>query len=227
MNKTSIILFVTVMLLSTTISAQAVYIGNTQGGTDFPQGAFSFADAVVDYSPGIVSGTQPSDPHRGDFNALGVPDYTGVNSCASQGTCSFVSLGDGGSITLQFVDNKLTGSGTTSLDLWIFEVGPDIEDTYVDISKDGTTWSSVGKVTGSTAGIDIDAFGFGILDIFEFVRLTDDTLLDGQTGITVGADIDAVGAITTVLTPIPEPSTFLLLGGGLVGLAFAVRKRRK
>ena len=28
-------------------------------------------------------------------------------------------------------------------------------------------------------------------------------------------------------TPIPEPSTFLLLGGGLAGLAFAVRRRRK
>ena len=29
------------------------------------------------------------------------------------------------------------------------------------------------------------------------------------------------------LTPVPEPSTFLLLGGGLAGLAFVVRRRRK
>lgn len=28
-------------------------------------------------------------------------------------------------------------------------------------------------------------------------------------------------------TPIPEPSTFLLLGGGLAGLAFAVRRKRQ
>ena len=26
---------------------------------------------------------------------------------------------------------------------------------------------------------------------------------------------------------VPEPSTFFLLGGGLIGLAFAVRRRRK
>ena len=226
MNKTSTFLLVMTLLLSTSISAQAVYIGNTQGGTDFPQGAFSFADAVIDYSPGIV-GDNPSVPHSGATNALGVPDFGGDIPCTTQETCTFVSLGDGGSITLQFLDNKLTGSGTTDQDLWIFEVGTDIEDTYVDISKDGVSWSSVGKVAGSTAGIDIDFYGFGIIDIFEFIRLTDDPLLDGQTGITVGADIDAVGAITTVLTPVPEPSTFFLLGGGLAGLAFYARRRRK
>lgn len=29
------------------------------------------------------------------------------------------------------------------------------------------------------------------------------------------------------VSPVPEPSTFLLLGGGLAGLAFVVRRRRK
>ncbi len=227
MNKTLMTVLATVLFLCTAIPSQAVYIGNSQGGTDFPQGSASFVDAVIGYSPGIVGGTQPTDPYRGDFNAIGVPDYSGSNTCATQGNCTFVSLGDGGSITLQFVDNKLTGSGTTGFDLWVFEVGPDIEDTFVDISKDGATWSSVGKVFGSTAGIDIDSYGFGITDLFSFIRLTDDTNEGGQSGNTVGADIDAVGAISTVLTPVPEPSTFLLLGAGLAGLGFVVRRRRK
>ena len=201
--------------------AHAVFIGNIQGGTDFPQGDISFADSVVSYIPA----GPPSPPHRGAFNALGLPDYAGGNSCPNQANCSFVSLGGGGSIILQFDDNKLTGSGDAALDIWIFEVGPNVEDTFVDISKDGINWTSVGKVFGSTAGIDIDAFGFTASDLFSFVRLTDD-INEGGTGAggTVGADIDAVGAISTVRT-VPEPGTFALAGIGLLGLLSVGRGR--
>ena len=205
-------------------TADAEFIGNIQGGTDFPQGAISFADQVIDYSPGMVGGN-PSEPHRGAFNALGLPNYVGVNSCASQASCSFVSLGDGGSITLKFTDNLLTGSGNNQNDLWIFEVGPDIEDTFVEISHDGVNWSSVGRVFGTTAGVDIDFYGFGVSDQFAYVRLTDDTNEGGQTGITVGADIDAVGAISTVA--IPEPETYAMLMAGLGLLGFVARRSKQ
>lgn len=164
------------------------------GGVEFPGGAASFADAVISFDPVIVAG-QPTAPHLVSDNALDVPDYDGINSCGVD--CSFVSLGDGSSITLQFQDNYLTGSGDDGDDLWIFEVGPDIEDTFVEISPDGATWHPVGKVFGSTAGIDIDAYGFGPGDEFSFIRLTDDTNEGGQYGNTVGADIDAVGAISS------------------------------
>lgn len=206
-------------LVGTPLSAHAVLIG----GVDFPQGAVSFADAVVDFS---VGGGGATAPHLGAFNALGAPDYAGVNSCPSQAGCSFVSLGDGGSVTLQFVDNRLTGSGTPALDLWIFEVGPDVEDTFVEISKDGVTFVPVGAVTGATSGIDIDAFGFGVGDEFAFVRLTDDTDRDAQSGATVGADIDAVGAISTIRVDVPEPATAALFGASLLALASRLRRKR-
>ncbi len=197
------------------------------GGVEFPQGAVSFADGVVSYTPGT---TAPSAPHQGAFNALGIPNYAGVNSCASQATCSFVSLGDGGSLVVQFIDNLLTGSGTAAADLWIFEVGPDIEDMFVDISVDGLSWLSVGAVGGATAGVDLDSFGYGPDWSFAFVRLTDDTTKDGQSGSTVGADIDAVGAISTrrVTGGVPEPSTWamLLLGFGAVGALLRSSRRK-
>ena len=187
------------------------------GGVEFPEGAVSFADTVVSYS---LTASVPSAPHQGDFNALGIPDYAGVNSCPSQLGCTFVSLGSGGSIVLRFDDNKLTGSNSAALDLWVFEVGPNVEDTFVDISVDGMNWNAVGKVFGATAGIDIDAFGFGVVNQFGYVRLTDDPAEGGGgSGGTVGADIDAVGAISTVRTPIPEPTTIALLVLGLLTLS--------
>ncbi len=181
---------------------------NGYGCVEFPGGVPSFADAVVAYDPGTGGLTAP---YMVTSNALGPPDY--------YGGVQYVSLGSGGSITLRFTDNSLTGSGNSNLDLWVFEVGPDVEDTFVEISKDGANWSSVGKVFGSTSGIDIDAYGFGTGDFFSYVRLTDDPNEGATVGATAGADIDAVGAITTA-PPVSaaEPATLFLLGACLVGL---------
>lgn len=188
------------------------------GGVEFPQGLSSFADAVVSYDPVIKSG-QPTAVHQNFADTVGPPNYTGQPS-------QYASLGDGGSITLEFIDNRLTGSGDDKKDLWIFEVGPDVEDTFVEISKNGTDWTPVGKVFGSTAGIDIDFYGFGPADQFRFLRLTDDPNEGDQSGASVGADIDAVGAIFSVSAPIPEPQTYLLMLSGL-GLVCAIARRRK
>ncbi len=171
------------------------------GGVYFPQGAISFADEVVSYNPEAGGSAVPSAANADPTKALGapqIPGNTAVSACSDVNLCKFVSLGDGGSIVLKFTDNLLTGSDSPALDLWVFEVGPDVEDTHVEISKDGIVWYSVGTVYGTTSGIDIDAYGFTSSDHFAYVRLTDDTWEGGQTGPSVGADIDAVGAITTI-----------------------------
>jgi len=199
------------------LTANAVIIG----GIEFPQGAASFADAVVSYEVGTGGVTAP---HADPSNALGVPDYAGDNNCTGDPGCSFVSLGSGGTLILRFIDNVLTGSGDDSDDLWIFEVGPDVEDTFIAVSSDGINWNEVGKVFGSRSGVDIDAFGFGTDAEFAYVRLIDDPNEGGQSGITVGADIDAVGAISTRIIPTPEPGALVLLGLGLAGIGLARRR---
>lgn len=209
-------------------NAQAAFIGNAQGGAEFPAGAVSFADAVVSYDPAF-NAQGPAPENRGAANALGVPDYTAEwigKNCPSAQDCRSVTLGNGGSITLQFIDNRLTGSGDSRPDLWIFEVGPDVEDQFVEISADGQTWSAVGKVGGSTAGVDIDAFGFDTSARFAYVRLRDDPALDQRVGPAAGADIDAVGAISTVrLQTVPEPAP-LTLALATALAAGAVRRKR-
>lgn len=176
------------------------------GGIDFPQGAQSFADAVIRSDPLYSGGPAPTDLLT-PSHTLGIPDYTTSNKKA-------LSLGRGGLVELQFIDNRLTNSGNATRDLHIFEVGPDVEDTFVAIrpteetaallgpghDANGDGFYEIGKVFGSTSSIDIDAifpgFAAGVL-VFDAVQLIDDRNEGDATGPTVGADIDAVGAISS------------------------------
>ena len=161
----------------------------------FPAGVAAFADEVTSYDVSMVGGG-PSVDFSDPQAALGPPDSPEPAGC-TLGTCP-VSLGSGGSITLRFTDNVLTGSDDAGLDLWVFEVGSEIEDTFVEVSADAVTWHDVGKVFGATSGIDLDAFGFGASDVFSYVRLTDDPNEGSSSGVSVGADIDAVGTISSL-----------------------------
>lgn len=159
----------------------------TYDGITFPSGTVSFADSVELYDTSFGGGNEPTqdtDPTA----SLGTPEDP-----------DYVSLGAGGRLIVEFTDNVLTGSGDSTADLHIFEIGPDVEDTFIDISADGNTWFSVGKVDGSTDSIDIDTFldnsPFTQFTTWRFVRITDDINEGNTDGATVGADIDAVGAI--------------------------------
>lgn len=131
------------------------------GGVEFPDGAVSFADAVVSYNPGTGVGS----PYDNPALALGVPDWTdGIHN-------NFVSLGIEGQLILQFTDNSLTTSGDDSNDLWVFEIGDEIEPTSVAISTNGIDWIDVGGTLGATSGIDIDAYVSS--GVYSYVKLTD------------------------------------------------------
>ena len=63
-------------------------------GIDFPQGTASFADAVVNFTPG----PGPASAFLEPLNSLGVPDVNTTNGLAcftapSTSNCKFTSLG--------------------------------------------------------------------------------------------------------------------------------------
>ena len=194
------------LALGVAVQARAAEL--TFDGITFPEGAVSFADEAFNYEPNYGGGNVPTSNLDPDAT-IGTPDDGAL------------SLGSGGRVTLKFLDNALTGSGDSSADLHIFEVGPLVEDTFVEISRFGEVFFDIGKVTGGTSSIDIDEYDFDQDDQFFFVRLRDDPEENQSSGEFVGADIDAVGAITTErATPpsvIPTPAAgamgLMLLGG--------------
>ncbi len=147
-----------------------------------PLGAASFADKVVSFTPGAKPSQAPFD---NPASALGEPDYKSTNSP------EFISLGCDGTLVLEFVDNVLVD--VDGMDLYVFEVGPFVEETELAISTDGRTWRSVGRIEGARA--DVDIAGVAKPDErFRFVRLSN-VSKKGCGGKHSGADIDAVAAV--------------------------------
>jgi len=149
------------------------------GGVEFPLGAKSFADRVVSASPG--EGTEWSDATR----ALGPPDHTDDLRTSS------MSLGNGGSVVLAFLDNYLVDR--PGPDLYVFEVGKLVEPFYVAISEDGSRWLELGTVSGQPTSLDISGVA-APGQRFAYVRITDANTR-GSASPYAGADVDAVGAI--------------------------------
>jgi len=177
----------------------ATSFGEDFGGVTFPGGVTSFADKIVSYT----QGSNVSAPYNNSGNVLGVPDYV------SGGEPEYTSLGDQGELVVQFTNNSLTTSGNSDFDLWIFEIGTKLEPTEIFISKDGSNWISVGATTGGTGGIDIDAYinqGVVLGESYQFAKVVD--LLPVQSGSPwAGADIDAIGAISSTHGPCGDQNT--------------------
>lgn len=193
MSSLSVSIALTLSLLGPASSQTPIEIPGHKGEViTFPNGVASFADKVVDFQPGSPKPKQSVlDPAK----ALGVPDYPTKKNDA------YTSFGKGGFMIVEFVDNRLVD--IEGDDLYIFEVGPDVEDMNVEISENGTTWIGVGKIFGSTSYIDIRPF-VKPGQQFRFVRLTDDPNEGDHSGSTPGADLDAVGAIGSIKAPSPQ-----------------------
>jgi OOP family OmpA-OmpF porin len=183
-------------ILSASSSPQSVLAQHSGSGNDypdghggtvhFPLGDLSFADEVVSFNSGNPEAANARD--RDPKQALGVPNYDQKNDS------NYTTLGCGGVLTLRFVDNALVD--IPGPDIYVFEIGPQVEPTNLSISEDGTNWIEIGKISGGRADVDIHEF-VKPGQVFHYVRLTD--LKSACGGSWPGADIDAVGAIGSIL----------------------------
>jgi len=163
----------------------------------------SFADEVIAYENTCASNTQ-TDPEL----ALGVPDFV-------SGTNNYVTLGRG-SVTLGFTNNTLINSGNSDPDLFVFEIGPAVEGSSIELrplnqatedllisqgipDADGDGFYDFGSIGGATASVDIDEiigdFAFNAVQ-FDAIQITD--IPGSCSGSTPGADIDAVCALSSL-----------------------------
>jgi len=172
-----------ISLLSLSSFAQEKEYEDGRGGkVKLPLGDISFADKVIEYKIGnpapIPENSKPND-------AVGTPNFNQVE------ISGFVSLGSGGELTLAFTDNALVN--IDGPDLYIFEMGKYVEETFLYVSKDARKWINVGKISGGNALVDIgDSTKIG--EIFTYVKLVDAKTVTKDKSWP-GADIDAVAAI--------------------------------
>jgi hypothetical protein len=165
----------------------------------------AFASYVVEFTHGDpwTSHEENMDPEI----ALGLPDSS--NDAYSTGD---LCLGINGVLVLGFDSLIYDGPGD---DVYVFEVGPAVEETKVEVSSDLTTWYVIGIAEGRTAGLDM-AGKVPSGSSFRYVRVTDTG--NNEPGGWSGADIDAVCGLNvkpaSPVEPEPEPEPAPAPGGG-------------
>jgi len=194
-----------------------------------------YADRVVGFTPGNPASGPWNDPKQ----VLGPPDFNEAN------TTGWLTLGVGGSVTVEFVDNVAVDGPGADIEI-VGDPGND-EQWTVEVSAEGQGYKSFGLVSERA---QLDLANVGLAEV-RFVRLTDDG--DPSGGASPGAELDAVVALNSqslaAATPTGAPATapagqaaaptspppagdsplsnreWLRLGGPLGGLGYDIRVR--
>jgi outer membrane protein OmpA-like peptidoglycan-associated protein len=151
-----------------------------------PLGKISFADSLISYKVGSPT---PIEKYRDSTQCLGEPNYKKYS------IPNFTSLGCGGALTVEFTDNGFMN--LKGKDLYIFEVGPSRETAKIEISQNGIDWVYAGKISGGKSSVELSEANIDTETVYHYVRVTD--LKSLCKSKSAGADIDAIGAINSVI----------------------------
>jgi photosystem II stability/assembly factor-like uncharacterized protein len=170
----------------------------------------------VSFILGSPASTCCNDPDR----VLGSPD---LDESTATG---WLSLGVGGSVMVEFVDNVAIDGPGADIEI-IGDPGND-EQWTVEVSTDGQAFTSFGLVSER---VKLDLATVGMAEV-RFVRLTDDG--DPASGASPGAELDAVVALNSQPIYVSSSSAdasplagqeWVRLGGPLGGLGYDIRMR--
>ena len=151
-----------------------------------PLGKISFADSIVSFKMGTPA---PQLKYRDSSQCLHEPNYV------SYKTPNFLSLGCSGTLIVSFLDNgfmNLKGN-----DIYVFEVGSEKEAASIEISENGIDWVKAGSISGGKSSIDLNEYNIPTDVIYYYLKIID--LRGYCKSKSAGADIDAIGAINSVL----------------------------
>lgn len=189
------------------------------GITTQANAAIIVADTVIDFFNSGANPAFPTGSYGGTFPGS-FPVSVPLSHATDGDSTTFVSLPTGSYITVGFSGGFVfDGPG---LDVFVSEVGGSDETADIFVSSDfGSTFALLGTATTATvSGFDLASIGY--TDNVNAVKVVG---LDNFGG-SPGFDIAFVQGLegSSVISPVPEPGTFALMGLGLAGVAWRSRR---
>jgi autotransporter-associated beta strand protein len=218
-----------------TVASTSVISGASSGISKLGTGSL-ILEAANTYGGGttvtagtlLVNNTTNSGTGTGQV-MIGANGTLGGSGTIAGATTIAGTLAPGNSIDSLTINNTLALSGSAA-----FEINDSLN--TADLVDGVTTLTFGGSLVVTNLGSGTNYFGGQTFNLFDFVTasgtfssITLPTLPSGMTWQTYGAQTFdyATGQISIAATAIPEPSTLVLAGLGMLGFATASFRRRK